>query len=188
MRRGGLGDARVAHRLPNRALDRLLLDVVPPNHPRTRIDRAVPGRKDVLPPPVARSVWILAVERIWQVDLAESLLHVLLVQHPNLSQVGLQRLDQHRGQHRHPILEALAFPNKDFAAGEFHILHPQPQRFHDSQARPVQQARNKPVGPAQSRQDRLRFRLGEHDGKPFWSLGLLDVLQPRQILLQYLAV
>ena len=79
----GPGDPGVEHRLADGALDDRLVQMMPPFDPGPRIDAPPLGREDVLPAPLAVGAGVLALERVGEIDAAEPLRDVPVVDPPD---------------------------------------------------------------------------------------------------------
>jgi len=79
-----------------------------------------------LPSPLSIGVGILSVQSVGQVDSAEALRHIVLVQLANLGQMCRQRLFHGGGQYGDPIFVALPLTNQDLVASEVNVLHSEP--------------------------------------------------------------
>ena len=165
-----------------------ILHVMATHHPRARIDRQAGRREDVLPHPFPTRGRILAIQRIAQIYLAMAGGQVLAVEFANPLEMLAQGRRHARRQHRHAILEALAVAHQDFAAFEPHVLHPQPQAFHDAQAGAIEQPRNQAVAALQPRQHGHDLGGGQHHRQPLGRFGRLDIVEPGQFDVQHLAI
>jgi hypothetical protein len=103
--------------LPHSVLHPLLIQVMPPDRTRGRIDAESRSRQHILPSPVAHRIGVFHRQRIRQPYLATSQPQIRHLLRPHHAQMSVQRLDQTRRQHRHPMLAALAIAHKDLAAG-----------------------------------------------------------------------
>ncbi len=91
MGRGQLGDARPPHGLLHRTLQGLLVRMVPPYYPGTRIDGARPRGKHILPCPLPWRSRVLTRERIGEIDLAITGSQICLVKLPDPAEVVFER-------------------------------------------------------------------------------------------------
>ena len=133
-----------AHRIANRPLDGLLVQVMTKDAAGTRVGRAIDRREHELPAPLGSRIGILARQGMRQIGPAITFPQILLVQGPHPLQMQLQGRRQLAWQHGHPILLALAIANQDFQSSKLHILDPQTQHFHQAHARAIQQAGDQP--------------------------------------------
>src|SRR2546422_32543 len=129
-----LDDARISNRSFQRVLNGRVRDVVSALHAAARIQRAVSGRKYVLPTPVACGPRILSRQRVRQEYLATAVLQVLLVHYLHFREMAFQWLLQALRQHRNPILFSFPVANRYLSVSEVQILNPQAQTFHQSEA------------------------------------------------------
>src|ERR1044072_1535193 len=99
-----LDDPSLADSLLHSALQSVLRRVMAAFDPGSRIDRA-PGRGEgVLPAPVAIGVRVLGCEGVWQVDAAEAVAKISLMQRTSSAQMRPKRLDERSWEHRDTVL------------------------------------------------------------------------------------
>ncbi len=97
VRRDPLGDARPEAGHSHRALQRCLMEVMPPLLPACWLGVVARRGEDPLPGPLATRVWILARERVGHRDPPCPRSEVGLVHQPNVLDVLAQRLYQSLG-------------------------------------------------------------------------------------------
>jgi hypothetical protein len=103
-------------------------------------------------------------------------------------EVGGQRgLDRGR-QHRHPVLVALAVADDDLVRGEVDVLHAQAAALQQAKSRAVQQERHEPWHAVEPLQDGANLVPRQHDGEVQGPLGANDVVEPRKLDSEHLAV
>jgi hypothetical protein len=93
-----------------------------------------------------------------------------------------------RWKHRHAILIALATADHDLVPREVNVLDAQAAAFEQTQAGPVEQRRHEPWHAGQRSQHRGDLFAGQNDRQSLGTLGPHDVVQPRQVKLQDVAI
>jgi hypothetical protein len=68
-----------------------------------------------------------------------------------------------RGKHCVPILVALTSPDYYLVAGKVNVLDPEPQTFHQSQARSIEQHGHEPLSAIEDAEDRPDFLPCQHN-------------------------
>ena len=130
----------------------------------------------------------LRSERAGQLDPAGAVAEVGLVLLARAVEVRGQRgLDRGR-QHRHPILVALAVADDDLVRREVDVLHAQATAFQQAQPRAVQQERHEPWHAVEPLEDGADLVPRQHDGQMQGPLGADDVVEPRKLDAEHLAV
>jgi hypothetical protein len=146
------------------------------------------GREDPLPDPLAAGARVLAGEGPGHLHPARAGPDVGLVLVADRLEV-LGEVAAHRGgQHRHAVLAALAGAHRDLVAVEVHVLHAQAQGLQEAQAGAVQEQGQEAGRPVEPVDDGLHLLAGQHRRDPLGILGPHDVVEPRQLLLQDLAI
>jgi len=181
MRRNGLGDPRGSGSLAQRALQGLVIDVVPSDPAGTGVGRQARRGKDVLPAPLSRGVGVLSFECIGKMDSTESREQVFVMQRLHPDQMLPEWFPKTGRQHRDAVLSALAVPDQDLQPGELHILQPQARPFHHPHARAIQQPQNQRRRPGGSLENRPHLVHREHHGQSTRLLRLLHIVQPREL-------
>jgi hypothetical protein len=82
----------------------------------------------------------------------------------------------------------LAGAHHDPIRGEVHVFDPEVRAFQQSEARAVEQDRHQPRRAVEVLNDGTDFVPRQHDGKPLRRLGPHDAIEPRQFLLQNVAI
>ena len=100
------------------------------------------------------------------------------------SQVGL---DGGR-QHRDPVLVSFAAPDHELVGLEIHVLRPETRAFEHSKSGAIHQERHQPWNAAQSLDDGSDLVSGQDDRKPRRSLSSDEIVEPREILVEDLAI
>jgi len=77
-----------------------------------------------------------------------------------------QRRIEDSGQHGHPVLAALGFPNDELTPLERQVLDPQAQGLHETQSAAVEQVGHQPGGALQLRQERAHLGTAQHHWPP----------------------
>ncbi len=91
-------------------------------------------------------------------------------------------------QHGDPILVAFAIADEDVAPLEIDIVHPQPNRFHDAQARAVEEPADQSVDAVEAIQNRRDFGLRVDRRQSLRHARPDHAVEPRQVDTQHLAV
>jgi hypothetical protein len=94
----------------------------------------------------------------------------------------------HAGQHRDAILVALAAANDDLVASDVDVLNAQSAALEDSETRAVKHASHQSRRAREAVEERAHLVAGEDDGKPRGPLGAHEVVEPRQLDTQHVAV
>jgi hypothetical protein len=94
----------------------------------------------------------------------------------------------HAREHRHPVLVALASPHDDLVPGKVDVLHPEVGALEQPEAGAVEQQGHQASGASETADDGSDLTAGENDGKPLGALGPDDVVEPRHVLLEHVAV
>lgn len=185
---GRLGDARLPHCALEGALEGVVVEVMARDDATAWIGGQPVLRKEPEPAPAAARPWVLAFQRVRQLDAG---LAGRRVSAPDQAAAGQLRTEvghQAVGQHHHAVLAALAFAHGNGALGKVQVFHAQPQALGDPQAGAVQK-------PGQQRV--LALQVVEYGGNlvgrqhpwqaPFGD-GPADLGHPGQRQLQHLAV
>ncbi len=125
-----------------RALDRILVQMMPPTFATARISGSVRGGKDPEPSPTFACARIFTRESARQFDTGAPDGTIRAPQRARIRELLVQRRRQRRGQHGHPVLLALALANNNQAAIEIEIFDAQAQAFHLAYPCSVQQLSN----------------------------------------------
>ena len=99
--------------------------------------------------------------------------------------MGLERGLDRSGKHGHSILGPFAVANDDLMPRELDILHAQAQAFDDAHPGAVEEAPDELGGSMQTVEHTGDLVTRQHHGKPSRRLGLLDVVEPRQLDAQH---
>src|SRR3546814_11241385 len=121
--------------------------MMPPQLPRTRIDRALRREEHVLPARLARRIRKLARQRVRQPDFTEAFRQVDRMLQAGALDGRLQRLAQAQRQWHPAILAAFSVAHHDLATPEVDILHPPADAFGPPHPGPLQQPRPTPPLP-----------------------------------------
>src|SRR3989304_5130779 len=92
-----LGNCGVFNCSPHGPLQSFRRDMMPPLFDRPRIDRPSVRGEDVLPFPGSRPRWVLSIQSVREVNLAEAVVEVFLMHYARLFQMQTERLDQRFG-------------------------------------------------------------------------------------------
>ena len=116
----------------------------------------------------------------------------LLVEAPEaarVQQLRAQRPFERTRQHDDAVLAALAVAHDDHLAHEIDILDAQAHAFEQAHAGAIEEARQQARDAlAHARQQRLHFHLREHDGDALLRDRPAELLQPRHVDAEHLAV
>jgi len=123
-------------------------------------------RKDPLPPPLFPRVWIFALKGIGQSDSAQASLKIALVLSSYQIKVLGERFFDCCGKHRVPVLVPLTSPNYDLVTVEINVLDPQPQAFHQSKSRSIEQHDHDPIRAAEAAKNRPAFLPCQYHRQP----------------------
>jgi hypothetical protein len=77
-----------------------------------------------------------------------------------------QRRIEDSGQHGHPVLASLGFPNDELTPLEREVLDPQAQGLHEAQSAAVEQVGHQPGGALQLRQERAHLGTAQRHWPP----------------------
>src|SRR4029434_3166819 len=92
-----------------------------------------------LPHPLFPRVWVLALKGVGQGDSASDAIKIALVLLLYQIKVLGERFFHCSGKHCVAVLIPFASANYDLVSGEINVLDSEPQAFHQSQARSVEQ-------------------------------------------------
>ena len=123
-----------------------------------------------------------------QVNIAEALPQILLVQDFDIGQVGLERSHQGIRQQGQPVFLALAIPHGNLPVFKIEVFHPQADAFHQAQASAIQEVGHESVAPFQMGQHGAHLGGGEDDRQPGGTFGPFHVVQPTDVLLEHFLV
>jgi len=137
-----LEDSRDMSRSLYRALDAILVQVMPPTLATARISGNVRGGKDPEPSPTFACPRIFTSECARQFDTGTPGSTIRAPQRARIRELLVQRRCQRRGQHGHPVLLALALANNNQAAIEIEIFDAQAQAFHLAHPCSIQELSN----------------------------------------------
>ena len=102
--------------------------------------------------------------------------------------MSLQRSRCAVRENRHAVLLTLAVAHHDLRVLEVDVLHAQSQRLHEAQPAAVQQLRDQVKRRLELREQRLHLSPRQNDRHVLRRAGANDVLEPRQLDLEYVAV
>jgi hypothetical protein len=102
-------------------------------------------------------------------------------------EVGDQRSLDRRRQHRHPILAALAVADDDLVRREVDVLHAE-AAFQQAKSRAVQQQRHEAWRAIEPLEDCTHLVTGERHGQMLRPLGPDDIVEPRELDAEHLAI
>ena len=94
----------------------------------------------------------------------------------------------HARKHRQSVLAALAAADRDLVRREVEVLDAQPAAFQESKARSVEQERNQAWHAIHAIDHRPDLVAREHGGKVLRALGSDQVVEPRQLDVENLAI
>jgi hypothetical protein len=92
------------------------------------------------------------------------------------------------GQHRDPVLVALAAADDDLVGGEVHVLHPKPAALEHPESGAIEQVCHQLRGPVEPLEQCANFVSREYDGHVLGPLGTHDAIEPGKIDLEHIAV
>jgi hypothetical protein len=95
---------------------------------------------------------------------------------------------QHRRKHRHTVLVSLASTHHDLVPGEVDVLDAQAAAFEQPQSGSIEQRRHEARHRRQRSQHRGDLFASQNDRQPLGTLGPHDVVEPRQVKLQDIAI
>ncbi len=170
---GMLWDPGLAHRGLHGPLDEGLIDMMAALLAGGRIPPALLLGKDPLPAPRGSRIRILPRQRVGHGHAPVPISQIPLMDLARADEMFLQRPLQGFGQHRRPILEALAMPHDDLAGGEVHVVNPQPQVLHQTEPGAVHPTRHEPPVPCELTEDGLYLVARQDDGqaaRPAWGV------------------
>ena len=174
----GLDDLSITYCASNRLLNSGIGNVMASLDCRTRVDRAMRGGKDILPRPFPIGVRILPCQRMGQIDAAETLAQIALVQKLHPIQLALQWIDKRFGQGRDAILLALAIADDQLLVLEINVLHTQTQGLQHTQTGAINQRDNQPGGAIELRQQTPHFLTAEHHRQARGFFCALQTVEP----------
>lgn len=152
------------------------------------VDVGSRGREDPLPGPLPTGVRILSREGRGQLDPTGPGGQVALMQLLDGGDVADQvALDDGR-QHRHSVLIALAGADDDLIAGEVDVLDPEAAALEHAQACSVEQAGHESGWAGEAVEERAHLVAREDHRESHGALGADDVVEPRQIDAEDVAV
>jgi hypothetical protein len=122
-------------------------------HTRARVNGAMPGRKDLRPPPCLGGIGVFPGQRMGEVRLAMPLSRILLMQRPDPGQVVLEQRGERSGNGGEPVFVALARTDGQWLHLIVDVLDPEPDRFDDAPAAPVGKFGNQWGGSIHERDD-----------------------------------
>ena len=99
---------------------------------RPRVSPPASLGEDELPPAFAICVWILAGQRVRQIDTTVAVSQILLLDSLHVPQVFLQGANHGMGHCRHPVLVSLSLANGNLTPFEVQVLHAQAKRLEQS--------------------------------------------------------
>jgi hypothetical protein len=115
-------------------------------------------------------------------------LHRLRVLRAHDIEMALQRFDDYLRQHSHAVLVALAAADDELSQLEVDVFHAQLQRLLQAKTAAVENRADEPVLVLEPGENSAHFLVRHDDRQPARGLRAHDVLQPRQLQLQYLLV
>ena len=186
--RGRLGQAGRLDRPLHCPLQQLFIHVMSPLATVTRIDGIAARTEHVLPAPFRRSVWIFPGQSIGKPDLRLACDAVIPIDQAAFFEVSGKRPRQNFGQHRHPVLGALAVADHDLSKAEIQVLDPQPYAFHQAHSGAVKQTGHQGVRALHAFEDDGNLGRRENGRQALRLLRPSHVVQPGQIDAEHLAV
>jgi hypothetical protein len=181
-------DARTPHRALEGALERLVVQVMPPLEAAARVERQGLLREDPEPAPGRTRARELARQCIGHLHARHPGRAIGRPQQPRTRQMLAQRQHQRARQHERTVLAALAAAHDQGAALEVHVLGAQLQGLGDAHARAVQQLRQQAMDPVELREHARHLVVREDRGQPGLPPRAADGLHPRQIHAEHLLV
>ncbi len=182
------GNPGSADGVPDRALQHRLMQVVPAPLAGHPVDVDPGSRKDPLPTLLPARVRVLPHQGSRELDPAGTAPEVLLVLSPHTVEVPRQVGFDSGGQHRHAVSVALAGPHNDLISCEVDVLHAQAGALQNPQSRPVQQQRHQARDAVKMTKKCPNLIASQDNGKPPGALCAHKVIEPRNPLIQHLAV
>ncbi len=147
------------------ALDGGLGEVVAADLAAARVGALAARGEDVLPRPALRGAGILDADGVGKVDVAAAARELGVVPGADGPQVRREVGLERGGKHRDAVLLALAVADEDLVAGEVEVLDAQAQRFHEPEARAVEQGRDEARLAAEAGEDAADLVAREDDGE-----------------------
>jgi hypothetical protein len=145
--------------------------VVAPNVAGSRIGGEPAGGEDPLPDPGSLCMRVLAFESVGQVDAAETLVEVLLVEALGSQQLVFEAGSQPSRKLGEAILGPFAIPDHDLELGKVHVLDAQSDALTDAQPATVEKLGHQLVGSCDTGEKGLNLILGEDRGQVAWALS-----------------
>jgi hypothetical protein len=155
--------------------------------PRGSRERLGPG-EDVLPAPFARCGRPFASQREREIDRAEAVGEVALVQVVRVAQMRLETRRNTTGKDRDAILRAFPVTHHDLARREVHVLHAQPQAFQDSQPSAVEKLPDETVRAIEALEHTRHFVPRQNHRQARRPLRVLDADDPWQTDGEHIAI
>jgi len=160
---GRLGDAGGTDGAADGALDAALVQVVAADDARVRVAPEGGCREEPVPRPLQAGVRVLAREGVRQMDSRPAVPPVGLPESAGVLELPGERRTEVCREHGAAILVALAGSHGQFPAIEIDILHAQPKRFEQAQARAVEQLRCDSWLAGELGEQAADFLAGEND-------------------------
>ena len=184
-----LGDAGRLDGGVQRALQALLVEVMPVRRLAARIPAEGVGGKHPEPAPALGGPPELDGERVRQMDAAAVVLAIGLPESRRLLQLPAQRRLEGARQHDDAVLAALAVAHDDHLAHEVDVLHAQPDPFEQAHARAVEEAREQAgLGVLHAVEERLHLDVGKHHRHAALRHRAAELLEPRQVDAEHFAI
>jgi hypothetical protein len=133
------------------------------------------GGEEVLPCGFAGGVGVFAGEGVGEVDFAEAVSEVGLVDALDGLDLALESGDEGVGEDGGAVVFALAIADDDGVAAEVYVFDAQSKAFHEAQPGAVEDLCHKLGNTAHFRDDCEGFLMGDDDGQGFGFLGADDV-------------
>lgn len=129
------------------------------------------GGEDVLPVPFAGGVWIFSGEGMREIDVAEAVAEVGVIERAHGVKMGLQRRGEGAREHGAAVFRAFAVADGDFIAGEIEVFDAQPQAFEDAEAAAVKNLGDQTIDAVQFGDDAAGFVWREDGGEALRFFG-----------------
>ena len=172
----------------DRFLEEAFVEVVAHGFFGEGVDGKGGGGDEVLPDGFAGGVGVFAGEGVGEVNFAEAIAEVGLVDALNGLYLPLEGWDEGIGEYGEAVVLAFAVADDDVAVAEVDIFDAEADAFHEAQAAAVEEFCHELGDAGHFCDDCDGFGLGEDDGECFGLLGADDIGGEFEVGLQDVAV
>lgn len=170
------------------ALDLGRIDMMTADAVRDGVCAESVRRKHILPFERPICLLVFQMEGVRKGDVPMALGNILFVEKFHLPAVIRQVGDQRFGKNGISIFLSFAGPDANLFIGEIDVLNAEAEGFVKAESGAIEQLHEEFFSAGQIDDDGRNLLLGEHGGESLRTLGKLQILKPRKILLDHIPI